>query len=90
MQKQCYGYVPTELLPSFSDKPSVPRSDSATSAAPGALSAPESSVNTAGQQLVNSLCAKPNNQVFFCSEDQGTLAARKCVFGIDINLKHYN
>lgn len=40
--------MPTELLPNFSDKPSVPRSDSAPPAAPGPdLSEPESSVNTA-------------------------------------------
>lgn len=47
--------VPAELLPNFSDKPSVPRSESVPSAALGpVLSEPESSVNTAGQQLVNS------------------------------------
>ncbi len=64
MQNHCYGpliyhciigSMPAELLPNFSDKPSLPRSDSAASAAPGPdLSEPESSVNTAGHQLVSS------------------------------------
>lgn len=55
--------VLTEHLPNFSDKPSAIRSVSAPSAAASlALSEAESSVNTAGQRVNQTLRTKPKQR----------------------------
>lgn len=61
----------TEHSPNFSEKSSVPKSDSAPSATPDSgLTEPESSVSTAGQHSVNSSGPAETAECLFFSSDE--------------------